>query len=165
MGASFSGFFAPLLPYLPLVCLGLAAAVLGALLLFAPADIREAVQGQYHETIRTIFSVLGPTAIAALGDIAANSQRPQFGHGEPPEMKARYYLARYASWPVFGILAGMCSYFVVGPGGPLVVTWGFAAAGGALGMGIINILFNWALGRYQPPQVGVPASPSDGAEK
>ncbi len=150
-------------PYLPLILLAGAILLLAVLLVLAPSEIREAVQGQYHETLRTIVSILGPTAIAALGDIAANARRPEFGHGEPAVMKTRYYLARYASWPVFGILAGMGSYFVVGADGPLVVTWGFAAAGGALGMGIINIVFNWALGRYQPPAAVSREADAEGA--
>lgn len=136
-----------ILPYLPLLVLSVGAAALALMVIFAPADVREAVQGQYNDSLKTIISILGPTAVAALGDVAMNSRRPDFGPHEDPVWKLRYNLARWASWPVFGILAGMAAY-IFDRDAPMIVTWGIAAVGGAGGTATINIIFNAVLRRY-----------------
>lgn len=148
-------------PYLPLIALVLGSLMLALLIVLAPPDLRELMQGDLNETLRTLVSIIGPTALAALGDVAAHSKRPEFGRGEPKEMEWRYYAARYCSWPVFGVLSGAGTYFIVGPEGPLIIAWALAAAGGALGMGIINQLFNRALEHL--PRPSTPADPTDEA--
>ena len=130
-----------------------AVAFLIAILIWAPDGARDAVRSEYAAFVKLLAASIGPTAAAFLGDLAAEATRPKFDATTPRRAVLSYQVGRIASLCLFGFLGGAGASAL-----EVKAAWAYvaAAAGGHIGVHIINIITNRLLDKYLPPTGGKP---------
>lgn len=139
------GFLQAIAPYL---AAGVVLCLLGLLIAFGSDPVREALRSEYDQFLRNVLAIAGPTAAAAIGDLALAASRPAQLASATASARWAYLFSRWASWILFGIIGGGV---VAISGWPPIAAYMAAGVSGALGTNVVNIVFNWMLGRTQPP--------------
>ncbi len=132
-------------PYLAAVG---ALCLLGLMIAFGSEATKEALRSEYETFLRNMLAIAGPTAAAAIGDLALSASRPARLAEAGPNARWAYLFSRWASWILFGLIGGG---IVAISGWPPIAAYMAAGVAGGIGTNVVNIVFNWMLGRLLPP--------------